>query len=346
MSGDDVAFFRRLCDRRSSASDDDEAIARSMMQAAEQHFANGDPATAKWLAAWAERLGHEPVDWGDRAGGGDDAAKLNSGVTVASRAAAHAPSFDQDSLPAIALDDTQRPSLAFVPTNLPAERTWAAAAPVRPVTSPGAAPLEARDEHPVTGDDERSTESPSAPRTENSDAAGDHVGANESQADESRAHAAASPTAEVDIPVASTASVYERATVPVVEAPRSESTFSIDDAERLVAAAARTRAAADWESPIYREPPEPSAGPPITIAVVSFAAGIVSCAAVCIAWCFLPLRSGGVRRAQPTTTNTDRDRLPDVPRRHDPDAGSRIIEEFFDSNVELYQELAQTGDKM
>jgi hypothetical protein len=76
--------------------------------------------------------------------------------------------------------------------------------------------------------------------------------------------------------------------------------------------------------------------------VISFAAGIVSCAAVCIALCFVPFRSRLGRRANPTMGTASEARACQTPGRAKQEVGSRIVEEFFDSNVELYREIAKT----
>ena len=76
--------------------------------------------------------------------------------------------------------------------------------------------------------------------------------------------------------------------------------------------------------------------------MVSFAAGIIACAAVSIALCLLPSRKGPGRQEDPPRQTAGEVQAPQVPGLARPDAGNQIIEEFFDSNVDLYQQIANT----
>jgi hypothetical protein len=339
MSSGDVALCRRSRANYPQADADNEQFARSMLTVAEKHLAHGDKATAKWLTEWAQRLTNDRANAEDWTATRRDAAGLDIGVAVASRTVRPLSSSDPTDLPAKTSDDqTGRPSLAFVPSTSPWRRSRETAHPVTPVTSP-------RDSHPEDRDEASATEILSTEGARPAITKSDRPAA-----DKSRIAGVELPNSGVEVQVASRACLCGRVSVRDAGPPRSETAFSIDDAERLVAAAARNPTAGDPGGPFYREPPVQSDGKPvqsdgkpITLAVISFAAGIVSCAAVCIALCFVPFRSRLGRRANPTMGTASEARACQTPGRAKQEVGSRIVEEFFDSNVELYRELAKTG---
>ncbi len=333
MSGGDVALYRRSRANRPSANADNEQFARSMLQVAETHLAHGDQATAKWLTEWAQRLANDQVDAEHRTRIGGDVAEGSAGVAAASGAvrpslfsrAPHSPAK-------VAGDDMGHSSLAFVPNTWSSRRSREGTFPINPVAGCRDGHSEVRGDISATeiptGAANQPTESTRRPRTPD-EPPGD---------DEDDRHTGAS------LQIASGTCTCDPTSGRIEQPPRSETALTIDDAERLVAAVARNGTAGDPDGRFYREPPVHSGGRPVTLDVISFAAGIVSCAAVCIALCFLPRRATGRKAAPPVPTATEV-RATARPIRNEQDVGSQIIEEFFDSNVELYRELAKTGSE-
>ncbi len=93
--------------------------------------------------------------------------------------------------------------------------------------------------------------------------------------------------------------------------------------------------------PIHRAPPVEPTVEPVTIALVSFAAGTMFCASLCMILYLGPLRGSLDRRSALPPREKRDSSAPAVASAAARRKGGWIVEEFYDSNVDLYGKLAQ-----
>lgn len=89
--------------------------------------------------------------------------------------------------------------------------------------------------------------------------------------------------------------------------------------------------------------PDESTAEPITIGVISFAAGAVFCVSLCAILRFVPSRLTTVRRVELPSKMERETAEPTVEAAEVQDNSSWVVEDFYNKNVELYGQLAQGG---